>query len=316
MVTSAVYLAAVSARALPLLIFVPVAALVLLGAWLLGNSSARQGAIEGRGGYVPARFGAGERFDHWVAKTRRGADLNARLRSAGSTLTAGRFVLGTAAAAVTALILVGLLLPFLLAIVAAAFAVWACFGWLERRLQKRKELFVAQLPEIARLLSNGGAAGLSVPASLELTVREIAEPAHGELQVVLDQLALGQSLEDALSDLGERLPSRELSVLLTTLIIQQRAGGDVVHALTELSATLDERRQTLREVSTLLAGAVYTSYLVPLLGVGALLLLNTVNSQTLHDMTSRPLGLITLAVSALLYLLGWFAIRAVTRIQL
>ena len=309
-------LGAVGARALPLVIFLPVSVLALVGAWLLGSSSARRGAIEGRGGYAPARLGAEERFDRWVLKTRRGADLSAKLRSAGSNLTAGRFVLGTVLAALAALLLVGLVLPLLLAVVAAGLAVWGCFAWLGRRLEKRKELFVAQLPEIARLLSNGGAAGLSVPASLELTVREIAEPAHSELQVVLDELGLGQSLEAALDDLGERLPSRELSVLLTTLIIQQRAGGDVVHALTELSSTLDERRQTLREVATLLAGAVYTSYLVPLLGVGSLLLLNTLNSQTLHDMTSRPLGLLALVIAAVLYLLGWFAIRRVTRIQL
>jgi tight adherence protein B len=308
--------AAISARALPLLIFLPVAALALLGAWLLGHSSARQGTIAGRSGYVPVKVGPGERFDRRIARTRRGADLNAQLRSAGSNLTGGRFLLGTAAAALGTLLLIGLLLPLLLAIVAAGLAVWGCFAWLGRRLQKRKELFVAQLPEIARLLSNGGAAGLSVPAALELTVREISEPAQGELQAVLDQLTFGQSLEDALNDLGERVPSRELSVLLTTLIIQQRAGGDVVHALTELSSTLEERRQTLREVSTLLAGAVYTSYLVPLLGVGALLLLNTINSRTLHAMTSKPLGLVALTISAVLYLLGWFAIRRVTRIQL
>ena len=49
---------------------------------------------------------------------------------------------------------------------------------------------------------------------------------------------------------------------MTTLIIQQRAGGDTVRALSELGATLDARKDLLREISTLLSGAVFTSYLV------------------------------------------------------
>ena len=92
-------------------------------------------------------------------------------------------------------------------------------------------------------------------------------------------MRFGRSLDDALESLARRLPSREIAVLMSTLIIQQRAGGDLVRALQDLSSTLDMRRETLREVRTLMAGAVFTSYVVPLLGVGALLMLNSINSQ-------------------------------------
>ncbi len=99
--------------------------------------------------------------------------------------------------------------------------------------------------------------------------------------------------------LQRRLPSREIAVLMTTLIIQQRAGGDVVRALQDLSDTLDKRRETLREVATIMAGAVYTSYIVPILGLGALLLLNTINPQTLDRMTSEPVGIVALVVAGI-----------------
>ena len=74
-----------------------------------------------------------------------------------------------------------------------------------------------------------------MPAAIELAVREIDAPAKDELQTVVDELTLGRSLDDSLASLQRRLPSREISVLMTTLIIQQRAGGDAVRALQELS---------------------------------------------------------------------------------
>jgi tight adherence protein B len=132
----------------------------------------------------------------------------------------------------------------------------------------------------------------------------------------VDELTLGRSLDDSLAHLQRRLPSREISVLMTTLIIQQRAGGDAVTALQELSQTLDMRRETLREVKTLMAGALFTSYIVPVLGIGALVLLDGINSDTLHRMTTKPLGIATLVVAAGLYALGWIAIRRTTRIEL
>ena len=53
---------------------------------------------------------------------------------------------------------------------------------------------------------------------------------------------------------------------MTTLIIQQRAGGDTVRALSELGSTLEARKDLLREIRTMLSGAVFTSYLVAMMG--------------------------------------------------
>ena len=74
-----------------------------------------------------------------------------------------------------------------------------------------------------------------------------------------------------MENLGERLPSRELSVLVTTLAIQQRSGGDLVRALSDMATTLEARRETQREVKTLMAGATATSYVVMFIGGGGAL---------------------------------------------
>jgi tight adherence protein B len=309
-------LAAISSAGYALIVLLATGVVFLYGLWLLLSSSARRSALAVRGGIeLRRRRRVHERLDERLARTRRGADLGGRLRSAGTERTASQFLLMVLAIGVLTLLIISLLFPVLIALLAAIFGSWGCFIWLERKLEKRGEEFISQLPEVARLLSGGASAGLSIPAAIELTVREIDAPAREELQVVVDELTLGRSLEETLDGLRRRLPSREVAVLMSTLIIQQRAGGDTVRALRDLADTLDKRRETNREVRTLMAGAIYTAYVVPALGVLSLLLLNTINSHTLNRMTETAAGLITLAVAAIIYALAFVALRRVTRIE-
>jgi tight adherence protein B len=310
-------LAAVTSKAAPLLLFAPVALVALRGVWLLASSAARRSALVVRSGAeLRRRPRLDQRLNARLVRTRRGADLAAKLHSAGIERTAAQFVLTAVASAAGAGLIASLLFPSLLAIVVGVVVIWGWWAWLQRKLDRRKEEFVSQLPEVARLLSNGASAGLSLPATIELAVRELDDPARDELQTVIDELGLGRSLDESLASLQRRLPSREISVLMSTLIIQQRTGGDAVRALHDLSDTLDTRRETLREVRTLMAGAVFTSYTVPVLGVGALVLLNAINSNTLNRMTSEPLGIAALIVAGSLYVVGSFAIRRVARVEL
>lgn len=293
-----------------------VALIGLYGVWLLASSSARRSLLVERGGVeLRRRRGLAEALDARLLRTERGADLAGKLRSAGTQLTPSRYLGALAGGTLGAFVIASQLFPPLLAIVAAAAVPWGGSAWLGRRLARRNEEFINQLPEVARLLSNGASAGLSMPAAIELATREIDAPAREELQGVLDEVRFGRSLDEALDSLARRLPSREIAVLMSTLIIQQRAGGDLVRALQDLSSTLDMRRETLREVRTLMAGAVFTSYIVPLLGVGALLMLNSINSSTLPRMTSSPLGIAALVIAGVLYAVGTLAIRRITRVE-
>lgn len=309
--------AAMNSGALALLAMAAVFVIALPGVWLLASGSARRTLLVQRGGLeTERRRSVTARLDARLIRTRRGSVLSGRLRSAGTELTVSSFIAVVVAAVVVVVLLASALFPPLIAALAGLVALWGCFAWLDRRLDKRREQFLAQLPEVARLLSNGASAGLAMPTAIELAVRELEAPASLELQAVVDELQLGRALQDCLEDLQRRLPSREIAVLMTTVIVQQRAGGDAVRALQELSATLDARRDTRREVHTLMAGTLFISYMVPVLGLLALLLVNTINSKTLPRMTSTPIGIAVLVVAGSLYALGTLAIRRTAKIDL
>lgn len=308
--------AAISAASAALLLLLAAGVILLWGLWLLASSSARRSELAVRSGLeLRRRHRLHERLNDRIVRTQRGTDLAGRLRSAGYERNAAQFLLMVTALCAGTFLILSLLFPWLIAAVGALMAWWACFAWLGRKLDKRGEEFINQLPEVARLLSGGASAGLSIPAAIELTVREIDPPARHELQTVVDELSLGRPLADTLERLSRRLPSREVAVLMNTLIVQQRAGGDAVSALRELAGTLDTRRETNREVRTLMAGAIYTAYIVPCMGLFSLLLLNTINSRTLARMTSTGIGIAALVVAGIIYGIAFIAIRRVTRIE-
>ena len=205
--------------------------------------------------------------------------------------------------------------PAIALVAAAAAAILITRGLIERRRGNRRDAFVAQLPEVARMLSNGAAAGLSMQQAVRMASRELADPAGAELKRVIEEIQVGRSVEDALEALRERLPSREVAVLMTTIAIQQRAGGDTVRALGELASTLDARKDLRREITTLLSGVVFTSYVVAGIGGATILLINAISPGVTQDMTSSTIGLAGLVVALMLWTIAFVLIRRTTRVD-
>lgn len=187
--------------------------------------------------------------------------------------------------------------------------------FLSRARNRRREEFVAQMPELARVLANATSAGLSIRTSIDMAADELSDPARAELRRVSDGMAFGANLETSLEAVQDRLPSREVAVLVSTLLVSARSGGSLVTALRDIADTLENRKEVRREVRTLLAQALATGYMVVGMGVGLLFLLNAAQPGTVEKMTTTPLGQVALLVAGGLYTIGVVIVRRMTRIE-
>jgi len=206
-------------------------------------------------------------------------------------------------------------LPVLLALPLGTIAATGPYVELRRRQVKRSEAFIAQLSDLARLMSNATSAGRSLRSAIELAAEEMPNPAGVELGTVAAALSVGRPMADALRDLEARLPSRELSVLVGTLVISSRAGGSVVTALRNIGEMLDQRKEVRREVRTLLAQALASSYLVATIGIGILVVSSLVSPGLLNRMAAAAPGRLALIGSTLLFAAGFVMIRRIARIR-
>ncbi|OFL68802.1 MULTISPECIES: type II secretion system F family protein [unclassified Brevibacterium] len=195
--------------------------------------------------------------------------------------------------------------------------VFACSIYVLTILHRRQyEKIVAQLPEFARILASTTGAGLSIHTALHIAGSELPDPAGREIRILSRELDMGTPLDVAFERLRDRVPGRDLGVLVSTLVISHRSGGSLISALRDLSFTLETRKETSREVRTIVAESSYTGYMVAGMGITLLALLTMFNNRVLHDMTSSIVGQIVLVAVCGAYVLGIVLINRLTRVKL
>ncbi|WP_112490415.1 type II secretion system F family protein [Streptomyces bacillaris] len=254
-------------------------------------------------------------LDRRLRATALGRKLELKLASTGLELTPGEFFVYALVAMAGLWMIASSMLAAFFGPVAALIGLWGTNTFLNWQRTKRTERFINQLPELSRILANATQAGLALRTALSMAAEEMENPAGEELARVARRLAVGESLEEALSELTDRLPSRELVVLVTTLVLSNRAGGTVVSSLRNLTETLEERKETRREVKTQLSQVTVTAYAVPAFGIGAMLLMNAVMPGALDRMTGAFIGQAAVVVAIALYAIGFVVIRRLSRID-
>ncbi|MFE2945021.1 type II secretion system F family protein [Streptomyces sp. NPDC059255] len=259
------------------------------------------------------RFGG---LDRRLRKTKFGKKLELKLVSTGLDITPGEYFVYVIAGVGALWLIASSVLASFFGPLAGLLALWGANTFLNWQRAKRTERFINQLPELSRILANATQAGLALRTSIAMAADELEAPAGEELSWVARRLAVGESLDNALGELSERLPSRELVVLVTTLVLSNRAGGTVVSSLRNLTETLEERKETRREVKTQLSQVTVTAYAVPGFGFAALLLLNAVMPGALDRMTSALIGQAAVIVALILYAIGFVVIRRLSRIDI
>ncbi|KOU75006.1 membrane protein [Streptomyces sp. XY58] len=267
---------------------------------------------------VPEPLGRVRRFrkiDRRLRRTALGRRIEVKLAVTGLDLTVGEFfVYVCAAIAGLWMVAASFLAPFF-GPVAGLIGLWAANAFLNWQRGRRTERFVNQLPDLARILANATQAGLALRTAIGIAAEELDAPAGEELARVADRLAVGHSIDEALGEIAERLPSRELVVLVSTLVLSARAGGAIVESLRNLTVTLEQRKETRREIRTQLSQVTVTAYLVPVMGVGSLLLVDLLMPGALDRMTGSVIGQTAVLVAIGLFAVGFVLIRRLSKID-
>lgn len=254
--------------------------------------------------------------DRRLRTTRLGRRIQRKIAVTGLDITPGEYVVYVVAGLLVVYFVVETIFTSFFGVIAALVGIWGAGAFLAWQRTRRTQAFIGQLPELTRILANATQAGLALRTAIAMAAEELDDPAGEELRRVADQLSIGHSLDDAMNELSDRLPSRELTVLVTTLILSNRAGGTIVSSLRNLTETLEERKETRREVTTLLSQVKVTAVAVPCLGFGFLLIINGMRAGALDDMTNATAGKLAVIVAVVLYALGAFLINRLTRIRI
>ncbi len=114
-------------------------------------------------------------------------------------------------------------------------------AYIARARSKRLKKFEQNLPDAIDLFNRSMRAGHNIHAGLETIASESVSPVRGEFKKLVEELALGAPLEQALHSLGGRVPLIDLKFFITGLILQRQTGANMVQVLEGLSALVRER---------------------------------------------------------------------------
>jgi tight adherence protein B len=106
-----------------------------------------------------------------------------------------------------------------------------------------------------------------------------------------------------------------LSLLLTTISIQRKAGGNLAAALSVVSTAITGRHRVRNEIATLTAEARYTSLIILALPVVMLALLNQVLPGSVTALLGNPLGWFLIAFFIAVQMVAFIAISRIARVR-
>jgi tight adherence protein B len=124
-----------------------------------------------------------------------------------------------------------------LGVVVAAAPVIVILRIRKKRLDKLQEMF----PDAIDLFTRSMKAGHTIHSGLETIANETSDPVKMEFKKVVEELALGSPIEDALHNLGRRIPLIDVKFFITGLILQRQTGADLTEVLDNLSLLVRER---------------------------------------------------------------------------
>jgi tight adherence protein B len=185
------------------------------------------------------------------------------------------------------------------------------YGMLSFKRSRRIKAFNAVLAESIDMLARALRAGHSVVGAIDMLSENAQEPAASEFGEIFKQMNLGLPMRDALLQLLERVPSSDLRVLVTAILVQKDTGGNLAEILDRTVFVIRERLRIQGEIQVQTAQGRITGWILSALPIVMMVVLNVVNpgysSILFHDPFGRKLMYCSMGMLAL----GAFIIRRI-----
>jgi tight adherence protein C len=136
---------------------------------------------------------------------------------------------------------------FLLAIVLAVLGFIAPDFLVSGRARSRREAVRAELPDTLDLLAVSVEAGLGFDGAIAKVTEHMEGALSEELALVLGEMRVGESRQDALKKLAQRVPAPELSAFVRAIVQADQLGISLGRILRIQAADTRNRRQAAAE---------------------------------------------------------------------
>ncbi len=238
-------------------------------------------------------------------------NLTARLQQAGLKITTKTFWIASGGLGLGVL-LIALFLGQkpLIALALAFVAGMGLPRWIVGFLAgRRAKKFVAEFADASDIIVRGIKTGLPVHECLQIIGKETPEPLAAEFRLLVESVAHGMTMDQALAKMYERMPIQELRFFTIVMAIQQKTGGNLAEALGNLSAVLRARKLMREKIKALSSEATASAFIIGSLPPAVVIMISLTTPSYLSILFNVPKGQMLLGGAVLWMLTGIFIMR-------
>jgi len=237
--------------------------------------------------------------------------MAAKLKHAGLTMKIRTFWIISACLGVF-----GLLMPLLLGanifislgasvILGAGLPRWVV-GFIGKGRMKK---FSGEFANAVDVIVRGIKSGLPVHECFKIIARESPAPLGPEFQILVEGMGVGLTLPQALDKMFERMPTSELRFFAIVIAIQQKTGGNLAEALSNLTTVLRARRMMAEKIKALSSEAMASAGIIGALPPVVMGLVFVTTPAYIMLLFTDPRGQVMLLGAALWMSAGVFVMK-------
>ena len=181
--------------------------------------------------------------------------------------------------------------------------------------EKRCNQLVDQMVDGLTIMANGVKSGSNPQQSMQRVVEIMGNPISAEFGQVITQTQFGQSFEEALSDLGERIPRPDVQMFVTAINILKETGGNMSETFQTIVSTIRERQKLEKKIAAMTAQGIMQGIIVTCIPFVLLGVFFFIDPTFIAPMFNTTLGLVLLAAMLALQVMGGVMIKKIVTIK-
>jgi tight adherence protein B len=256
-------------------------------------------------------------FERWLANLPRAKRLHQHLSQAGLDWTVSRLLLTSTAIGFAAFMVVYSFAhqPAFISLVVGVILSALPIAYVSFKRGRRLEKMEQQLPEALDFMTRALRSGHAFSSALLMVGEEMPEPIAGEFRTVHDEINFGISMQQALTNLSERVPITDLRYFVVSVLIQRESGGNLTEVLGNLSRLIRERLKLFAKIRVLSANGRFSAWTLVLLPFALGAVMNMMNPGFMAPLWTDPIGETILKVMLSLMVIGVLIMRKIIKIR-
>lgn len=199
---------------------------------------------------------------------------------------------------------------------AAVLSYWLPRKYLKRRIAIRNAQFQNLFPDAVDMIVRSVRSGHPLNTAIRMIVDNIGNPVREEFKQVVDEVAYGRTLPEALARMATRIDEPDVNFFVVVLSVQQETGGSLAEVLGNLSSIIRKRRQLRLKIRSLTSEGRATSYVLGGLPVLEFIALYFITPTYMAPLFTTLTGNILLGVACGLIVMAIWITNAMVKIDI